>query len=281
MSRTEEAYRIEAELARRLSATPRRLRTRVARDVYAELYRRVHWHPDLSRSADDRRARVRQVRYAYDRWIRRASAVLEVGAGNCEVIADAGRDSKHVRFVGIDVARAPRERSDAGLPENVLFAQAAAAEIPIADSCIDLVFSSQVLEHLHPEDVPDHLAEVARVLRPGGWLGFDTPNRLTGPHDISRGFTVEPTGLHLKEWTYREFVPLLRAGGFDVIRTRLLPGRFARALGAPPPGPLADVRIKGALERFIWLLPHRGLRRVAARIAGLDGIYIYARKAGA
>ena len=42
------------------------------------------------------------------------------------------------------------------------------------------MFSGQVIEHLHPEDVPIHLKCVFERLKPGGRYIFDTPTGLTG-----------------------------------------------------------------------------------------------------
>ena len=152
-----------------------------------------------------------------------------------------------VRFTGIDVTRAAldKHRVERG---KVRFAQGSAVSLPFSDSSFDFVYSSQVLEHLHPDDVPTHLAEVGRVLRPGGWLGFDTPNRATGPHDVSRGFTRTATGLHLKEWTYRELIRVLHSAGLERIQTRVLPGRVAKALSLRPPGLVLPALLKVLLE---------------------------------
>jgi ubiquinone/menaquinone biosynthesis C-methylase UbiE len=56
---------------------------------------------------------------------------------------------------------------------GLLFVQARAAEMPLRDGCADLVFASMVWHH-----IPDQHAasrEIARVLRPGGYLGIRTP----------------------------------------------------------------------------------------------------------
>jgi len=45
-----------------------------------------------------------------------------------------------------------------------------------------------------------------------------TPNRLSGPHDISQHFDRVASGLHLKEYTYRELAGLFRRVGFRRIR---------------------------------------------------------------
>jgi SAM-dependent methyltransferase len=46
---------------------------------------------------------------------------------------------------------------------------------PLADGSVDIVVSDFTFEHVTD---PDHLArEIARILRPGGWLCARTPNR--------------------------------------------------------------------------------------------------------
>ncbi|NIV52443.1 MAG: methyltransferase domain-containing protein [Gammaproteobacteria bacterium] len=278
MDRIQEAYRIERDLAHRLRSAPKEFRTQTVRAVYADLYRRVHWHPDLTRSLEERRRRVAELRFAYGRWISSAGSVLEIGAGSCDFLAELALDYPGKRLAGIDVARDPLLSAASSLPANVQFTQAAASAIPYRNGSFDFVFCSQVLEHFHPDDVPDHMAEVARVLRSDGWFGFDTPNRITGPHDISRGFTPEATGLHLKEWTFEELLVLLLENGFRTVLARSVPGRAARWLRLPAPGPLVDARRKIAIERRVARIQHVGRRRLLGRLLGLNGIYLYAQR---
>ena len=73
--------------------------------------------------------------------------------------------------------------------------------LPLDDACHDVVFSDQLIEHLHPEDTELHFGLVHRLLAPGGTYLFRTPHALCGPHDVSRWFSDTPQGFHLKEWT--------------------------------------------------------------------------------
>jgi hypothetical protein len=48
-----------------------------------------------------------------------------------------------------------------------------------------------------------------------------TPNRLSGPHDISQHFDAVATGFHLKEYTVGELTGLFRAVGFRRVEALL------------------------------------------------------------
>ena len=86
----------------------------------------------------------------------------------------------------------------------------------------DIVFWNDVIEHL-PRSVADqYLAAIRRMLKPGGCLITCTPNRLTGPHDVSR-FVIpageQAMGLHLREYSHRELRALLKRAGFRRFRS--------------------------------------------------------------
>jgi SAM-dependent methyltransferase len=82
------------------------------------------------------------------------------------------------------------------------------------DGTIDLVYSGQSIEHV-PVEVGKHvIAEVFRVLRPGGHFALDTPNG-----SVCRLFSealIDPD--HDVEYTVPELVAMLEAAGFEVIR---------------------------------------------------------------
>jgi SAM-dependent methyltransferase len=90
-----------------------------------------------------------------------------------------------VRWRGLDIPSSPevaeRRRTDA---EFLTFD---GTTIPLPDGSIDAVYCKQVIEHVRE---PDRLlAEVARVLRPGGLLGGST-SQLEPFHSLS---TSNPT----------------------------------------------------------------------------------------
>jgi hypothetical protein len=57
-----------------------------------------------------------------------------------------------------------------------------------------------------------------RILRPGGHYLVVTPNRIYGPHDVSRYFADEAQGLHLREYTHADLARLLRRAGFQGVK---------------------------------------------------------------
>lgn len=88
----------------------------------------------------------------------------------------------------------------------------------------DILISGQNIEHLWQEEVAGFLAEAHRVLRPGGRLIIDSPNReITS---IYGGAHPE----HMVELTVDEAIALMTAAGFDLTRvTGILLCRDARS----------------------------------------------------
>ncbi|WP_163553086.1 class I SAM-dependent methyltransferase [Candidatus Frankia alpina] len=102
-----------------------------------------------------------------------------------------------------------------------------ALALPFADATFDRVIIAEVLEHL-PADTAV-MAEIARVLRPGGWVAVTVPNRLPEQvcWSLSTAYhTVE--GGHIRIYRQSELRERLTAVGLEPIGTH-----FAHALHAP------------------------------------------------
>ena len=97
------------------------------------------------------------------------------------------------------------------LPTNVSWiANSVAKMTGVADSTVDLVFSGQNVEHLPESDLLGFLLEANRVLRSGGTLVIDSPNR-----DITLPFGwAQPE--HTLEFSVMEMERLLRLAGVEV-----------------------------------------------------------------
>ncbi len=114
--------------------------------------------------------------------------------------------------IAVDIAERPDIAADK--PKNFNFIVYDGYNLNLPDNSIDVAFSNQVIEHLHPDDTIDHLRLVYRLLRPGGVYVFCTPEKLSGPFDISRYFSNEPQGFHLREWMFIELSGLIQSVGF-------------------------------------------------------------------
>jgi SAM-dependent methyltransferase len=118
------------------------------------------------------------------------STVLEVGCGTGNLLVAAARAQPAATVVGLDPDAAALERARAkaarrGLPIRV--EQGFADELPHPDGSVDQVLSAFMFHHLPPEAKRAMLAEVRRVLVPGGRLlladfeGMPRPARVLGP----------------------------------------------------------------------------------------------------
>lgn len=93
--------------------------------------------------------------------------VLDVGCGRGEFLA---RDARNA--VGIDVDPALVESCRAqGFDAYCMSAMA----LDFADGSFEAVHAAQLIEHFSPPDAVRFLGEVARVLRPGGYVLLTTP----------------------------------------------------------------------------------------------------------
>ena len=85
------------------------------------------------------------------------------------------------------------------LPHNCNLILSDGTSIPVDPGSVDIAYSNQLMEHLHPDDAVEQLYHIHEALKPGGMYICITPNRLCGPHDISRSFDDTPRGFHLRE----------------------------------------------------------------------------------
>jgi SAM-dependent methyltransferase len=161
------------------------------------------------------------------------------------------------RAIGVDASEEMIAPSRASAPPHAEFVTGSVVRPPLPPGTADLAVSRQVMEHLHPDDVPAHLAAVREMLRPRGRFLIETPQGLTGPWDISRGLSETPTGFHLREYTHRELAAMLRDAGFTSVRARLVPATVLARLGPLRRWMWIPVGPKGAAERLAERLPPR------------------------
>ena len=260
-------YEIERALADRLRAAAPEQRSLLYGTVYGELFREVADHPQHRLDPAKRRCHASAQARFLRPFCNPATVFVEIGCGDAAVaMLVAGFVA---RSIGVDVT--PALLDPAGIPANFDFRLADGISLPAADETATLVFSNQLIEHLHPDDTRAHLAEVLRILQPGGRYVCTTPNRLTGPHDISGYFGREPTGFHLVEYDHATLATLFTQCGFADVRG------LVRARGRTVDLPVAPI---AWLEAMVGRLPSALSRRLAraGAVRNLAGIVMAASK---
>ena len=224
--------------------------------LYDELFQRVPDHPRLTRrdSAEASRRKAEGQMRLLSSFLNGETTLVEFAPGDCRLAYMAAAVVKKV--VGVDISDQRSEEDRAAAPPNFELVVYDGYTLDQPFGAADVVFSFQFLEHLHPDDVAPHFELARHLLRPGGWYVFDTPHRLSGPHDVSRYFGDELQCFHFQEWTFREMIALLGPFGFDPVR----PIKKARCLGAVASAGLLVV------ERVLSLLPRALARRLAVRL---------------
>jgi SAM-dependent methyltransferase len=207
-----EHYEIEKQIAERLRNSTFEQRKNLYTEAYDELFRRVPHHPLLNNysPAEKKRQIAREVS-ALQPFIDKETIYLEIGPGDCALAVEIAREVRKV--YAIDVSSEVTKNLTA--PENFELILSDGSSVPLAAESVDVAFSNQLMEHLHPDDSLRQLENVFRALKPGGLYFCITPNRLSGPHDVSRAFDSTATGLHLKEFTVTELDALFRRVGFS------------------------------------------------------------------
>jgi SAM-dependent methyltransferase len=246
-------YLVERELSDRLRSASKEERRDLYTEVYDELFRRVPDHPQLSLKLDAkaRQDNLNQRLTIIKKHLPEDATYLEIGPGDCSLAIEVARLVRKV--YAVDVSREITKEVE--LPDNVELIISDGSSIPVPQSSVDLAYSDQLMEHLHPEDAIDQVRNVYNALAPGGRYICITPNRLSGPHDVSQNFDDVATGFHLKEYTMTELSEIFRDVGFR--KLQILVG--ARGFHVK-----TSTLVIKLLESILARMPHR-LGRTFAR----------------
>lgn len=141
------------------------------------------------------------------------------------------------------------------------------------DSC--LACSADLLEHLTIDERAGLMHVYREIIAGGGVVILQTPNRMLGPHDISREVLTtgdRSVGFHIREFIFGELVDLFA----DENTTLLSPFFYHRVLGYF--GPLISAHLKKRIEVALLKLPFRKLRNFLLRLLALDTIIALGRQ---
>jgi len=131
------------------------------------------WQGELARGKEQRgNLRTNLDFLARANLLKPGDKVLEIGCGIGTVVFELSKQGYDVR--GTDISHVAIEYGRGKYPGARLDVQPA-EELPFEAGAFDVVLSFDLFEHIARID--RHVGEVARVLRPGGYYLFQTPNK--------------------------------------------------------------------------------------------------------
>ena len=117
--------------------------------------------------------------------------IIELGCGAAGMARQMLQRWPGLGYVGLEVDAIQHARNLRDAPAGMRFVAAGAQDIPSEDAQFDLALMLKSLHHVPLADMDQALAEVARVLRPGGLLYVSEPV-FAGPlNEITRLYNDE------------------------------------------------------------------------------------------
>lgn len=194
-----------------------------------------------------RKMKTARRRIGLIRSYRSTGSLLDIGCGTCAILI-AAREAGY-EAVGLDDGEYPVRR---GRELGFEVRQASLTDTGFEDGAFDVVTLWNVLEHI--PRTADGLAEIHRILKPGGIVALTVPNGeylkahlLRGRHRYYRGAGAR---LHHVYHTPRTIRRALENQGFEVRTTYCAPGS-AIPCG---PGPRLCQALVAPLRRAVNLL---------------------------
>jgi 2-polyprenyl-6-hydroxyphenyl methylase/3-demethylubiquinone-9 3-methyltransferase len=153
----------------------------------------------------------------------KGKTALEIGSGGgilTEEIYKMGFTTTGIDPAQESVNTATNHAKSAGL--NIRYEKGVGEQLPYPDNSFDCVFCCDVLEHVR--DLPKVIAEISRVLKPGGVFIYDTLNRTFISKLVAikiwqewKRWAFMPPNLHVWEMFIKpdEIKQLLQQNGFE------------------------------------------------------------------
>ena len=250
-----------------LTSTPEN-RWEVFEKAYDELYSEIAWLTALTNSDSG----IEEDYDAFHLWEQIIGTppckIYEVGSGRGELISYLAKQGFECK--GTEITR-QRGKKWTGQLVNISWGTSDGIHLDRFEprQIYDVIITNQVIEHMHPDDVFDHLKATCAILKPGGRYILSTPHYADGPTDVTRVFGYdELMAMHLKEYTYAELRHMLLQAGYHRVYSVLrLPRRLRHIIKIPPVVSRAFLYYLMFFERLLALAPSQPLRRRLARYA--------------
>jgi len=221
----------------------------------------VGWRGELDRGKEQRgNLRTNLDFLAQTNLLQPEDKILEIGCGIGTIVAELAGQGRDIR--GTDISQVAIEYGRRKYPGIRLEVQPA-EELAFEDGAFDAVLSFDLFEHIARID--RHVAEVRRLLKPGGYYLFQTPNKWSN--------AVFET-LNHKTLKWRRVHPSLHTPG--QLRRRLAKHGFeTRFVKMNPINEYTRAKLKrlGPLGRLIERLDFRRLP-----LGWQTNLYVVARK---
>ena len=214
-------FKVEQNQAKILrSETNREIRKKLYNTVYETYFEKLPYHPQFKIKNDPilTKSRLEFQLNHIKPFITEKTDFTEIGAGDCSLTIEISKYCNSACALEVS----------GEIVKNISFTENSKCIIfdgfnfPFEDESIDLAYSNQLIEHLHPEDAIEHVKDISRILNKGGKYICITPNGINGPHDISRFYGNDLVGFHLKEYLPSELKKLFIANGFKRVRAYMI-----------------------------------------------------------
>ena len=175
-------------------------------DNYDQFYEEFFDEKDLQLYEHDRRLTLRRetINHYLEKHTAPGAAVIDVGCGLGDVLAGLKGD---FRLSGMDYANSNVAAAARRLGARATIKQGSIYEIPFEPDSFDVALCLEVLEHI--EDDARGVRDIARVLKPGGFLIAAVPYTYYWPQYMAL------MG-HFRHYTRESFTKLMQDNGLVV-----------------------------------------------------------------
>jgi len=157
----------------------------------------------------------------------KGAQVLELGCGKADKTLAIAKNCNVAAVTALEVDEIQHAKNLAltDLPANVHFSRGGAEAIPAADASFDIVLMFKSLHHVPLDSMPQALAEIHRVLKPGGLAYLSEPVYAGEFNDILRMFHDEKT---LREAAFAAVEQAVQSGMFELVCQKFFstPGHY-------------------------------------------------------
>ena len=264
-----EHWELEKRLTKRLLNSTKENRWATFDECYSKLYGELYWLNTLINTENEFDSSE-----ISKNWVKLIGdppkRVYEIGSGKGELISSLAKEGYNCKATEITMERGEKHvMKDPNLSWGI--SDGIHLENFEKTNYYDIVISNQVIEHIHPDDLDEHLKGVFSILNKGGKYIFTTPHKFIGPSDVSRVFNCdEPIGMHLREYTYKELGDALFKSGFSNIKAvAMLSPNFYKKFSLPYISPKKSSLYFNYLcfvEEFIYFLKNGKTTRISQKL---------------